>query len=357
VSLDGTKVKANASKHKAMSYKRMLEEEKELSAEVAALLERAKRTDEEEDERYGRACEPMDLPAELARREKRLSCIQQAKQALEREAVAVRAEVLRERAEQQRKKAADETVEPIERKRAGTRAAKAEQQAEALVGKNDDDDPPPPPASDDALPSHRVATTKRATPADAAQRNFTDPESYIMVRDGAFVQAYNAQVAADAASQVIVAEGVTNQPPDQEHLIPMVERVIANCGQVPKMATADAGYFSAANVAYCDEKQIQAFIAVGRERKRDAGSTGGSADNEAAAAMRARLQTPEGKATYARRKTIPEPIFGQIKEARGFRRFLLRGAIKVRAEWSLLCSTHNLLKLFRAIGTLDALPA
>ena len=174
--------------------------------------------------------------------------------------------------------------------------------------------------------------------ADAADRRDD------MVKDGAFVQGYNARTAVDAASQVIVAEAVTHQAPDCEHLVPMVDRVETNCGQKPAVLTADNGYFSRNNVAACEQRGVDAHIAVGRERARATPSSQDPVREQ----MRTKLRSPQGKAIYARRKTIVEPPFGQIKQARGFRRFSLRGLAKVRGEWTFVCLTHNLLKLFRA---------
>jgi len=171
-----------------------------------------------------------------------------------------------------------------------------------------------------------------------------------MLRDGAVLQAYNAQVAVDAEAQVIVAAAVTNQSPDQEHLIPMLDRVVTNCGRAPAIASADNGFLSKDNIDACISRDVDAYIAVGRapaqsvHPARDASTPA----QEARRAMAAKLATPDGKATYARRKAIAEPPFGQIKQARGFRRFSFRGLPKVTCEWSLICSTHNLLKLFRS---------
>ena len=347
VSIDGTKVQANASKHKAMSYERMREDEKRLAEEIEQLLRRADRKDEEEDARYGKGGAPEDLPEELRRREGRLARIREAREALEREAAEARAEQLREQARVQRAKAQDPEVEAVERQRAQTRAERREEKARKIDGRGPDDGPAPPQTSDEALPTHQVPTTVEGEPKPEAQRNFTDPESRIMVRDGAYLQGFNAQIAVDAGSQVIVAAAVTNQAPDPEHLVPLVERVIANCGEVPDVLTGDAGYFSQTNVEHCERRGILPVISPGRERPGE--HTDLAATKSATAQrMRARLRDPEGDRLYRMRKTITEPVFGQIKEARGFRRFLLRGLARVRDEWSLLCLTHNLLKLYRA---------
>ena len=191
------------------------------------------------------------------------------------------------------------------------------------------------------------------TPKPDAQRCFTDPDSRIMLKSGAVIQGYNAQIAVDGHAQIIVAEAITNQAPDTEHLPIMLDRVIENCGQVPEAFTADAGYFSERNVAECERRGIDAYIAVGRKLDDNAQNCplGGSPVSSAQRTrdrMRNKLLTTRGKTTYALRKSTAEPPFGQIKEARGFRRFSLRSLDKVRSEWSLVCLTHNRLKLFRA---------
>jgi transposase len=354
VAVDGSKIQANASKHKAMSYERMQKEEERLKAEIAAMLQRADAIDREEDGLHGEGQDAHDLPEELRRRDKRLARIQEAKRALEKEAAQARAEVLRSQAKVQRDKAADESVDSAERKRAATRAAQSEKQADNLDPRDDDDDDDEPSAGDNVsgeLPRHRVLTTPEGVPDPKAQRNFTDPESRIMKNNNGYLQAYNAQIAVDAASQVIVAEALTNQAPDQEHLIPVIDRVIASFGVAPEKTSADSGYFSKDNVDGCDDRGTDAYIAVGRRNSEqdvgpdDAVLTPGLLTKQR---MRLKLQTQSGKAIYARRKAIAEPPFGQIKEARGFRRFSLRGIAKARPEWTLVCLTHNLLKLFRA---------
>jgi transposase len=348
VAFDGSKVAANASKHKAMSYKRMQEEERRLAAEVEALLARADEADRREDAQYGVGKAPEDLPEELRRRESRRSRIQEAKAALEKEAAEARAEELREQAQLQREKAADASVDPAERQRAATRAAKAEEKAREVTGKDDDDAGG---SGSSALPHHRVPTEVDGTPKPNAQRNFTDPDSRIMVKGGEILQGYNAQAAADAECQIILAAAVTNQSPDQEHLTPMLDQVIANCGEAPVAASADSGYFSRQNVEDCAARGVDAYIATGRNpAKATAANENGTPAQQARAAMAAKLATPEGNAIYVRRKVIVEPTFGQIKQARRFRSFSFRGLAAVRAEWTLVCATHNLLKLFRYGG-------
>lgn len=317
VALDGTKMKANASKHKAMSYSRMNTEEKRLEDEIRHLLDEARKTDRAEDAQYGKGKRGDELPAELARRESRLKKIQEAKAALEEEA--------REKAAQE----AERQKEKLE-----TRKRKEEQTGKRAAGR-------PPVVPDPA----------KAVPAPKAQKNFTDPDSRIML-DGAtkgFVQAYNAQAAVDGAYQVIVAADVTQQAADNRQLLPMLTQVVANTGAKPARVSADAGYFSEANVTAEAWEGVEMFIPPNQKENSTAQAGGfGRPKNEGAIAMRAKLASPEGKDIYRMRKAIVEPVFGQAKAARGIRSFLLRGYESVRAEWSLICIGHNLLKLFKA---------
>lgn len=317
VALDGTKVKANASKHKAMSYDRMLKAEQQLKDEIQNLLRQAQNTDEHEDAKYGKGKRGDELPEELARRESRLKKIQEAKAALEQEA--------REKAERKAEEARAKNAE--REKKRGT-----------------------PEGSRMGNP-HKVPDPAKAVPEPKAQRNFTDPDSRIML-DGAtkgFVQAYNAQAAVDGSSQVIVAADVTQQAPDNGQLLPMVSLVKSNTGAWPEKVTADAGYFSEANVTASELEGVELFIPPNQRENSDAQAGGyGRPRNEAAVAMRARLATDSGRDIYKLRKAIVEPVFGQTKDGRGFRRFMLRGIQKVQAEWNLICLGHNLLKLFRA---------
>ena len=347
VALDGTKIKAAASKHKAMSYKRMNEDEKRLQEQVAELLRRAEQADREEDELYGAGQDKEDLPAELARRETRLQRLREARAQLEKEAAEGRAAELREQAERQRAKTDDESLPGPERKRARTLAEKAERQAEALAPKKKKDRDEGE-ADQKELPLHRVASEVDGKPKPPAQRNFTDPESCIMVKDGAYIQAYNAQIIVDEAHQVILAHGVSNQPPDHEYLVPMVERMLDRGAQVPKALLADSGYFSKDNVEHLQKRCVEPYIAVGREGTSAAPLTEAStAAQSVRASMREKLSKGQGKTVYSQRKVIVEPVFGQIEQGRGFRRFSQRGQAKARREWALVCLTHNLLKLFR----------
>jgi transposase len=294
VALDGTKIKANASKHKAMSYKRMKEEEARLEAEVAALMKKAEAVDEEEDHRYGKDKRGDELPKELAFRESRLKKIREAKAALEEEA-----------------KREAEVATAADKKHTGM-------------------------------------------PDDKAQRNFTDPESHIMPAPGGkhFIQAYNAQAAVDSAHQVIVAAEVTNKPTDRGQAEPMVQMVQANTGQLPRQMSADAGYFSSDAVNNLTVRGIDVYMPpdkMGHRLTLPPAPRGRIPKSlSVVGRMRRKLRTKKGKERYGLRKELPEPVFGQIKQARGFRQFLLRGNDKVGGEWKLICTGHNLLKLFGA---------
>jgi len=297
VALDGTKVKANASKHKAMSYDHMQRKADELQAEIARLLAEAEATDAAEDVRYGRGKRGDELPEELRFRERRLQKIEEAKRALEEEA----------------------------RKEAETKPSAA--------------------GKPEAAP---------ARPKPKAQRNFTDPDSRIM-KDGAtkaFEQAFNGQVAVDSEYQVIVAAGLTQECNDKHQVEPMVERLKRNLsGLSPRRISLDNGYYSDENVEFLRGEGIDAYIATGRLKHGEVPPPAPRGRIPKGLTIKERmarkLRTVKGRCTYARRKAIAEPAIGQIKEARGFRRFLLRGVGKVDAEWSIICLTHNLLKLFR----------
>ena len=289
VVLDGSKVKANASKHKAMSYGRMQEDEKRLKEEVKRLLEQAEATDAEEDARYGPDRRGDELPAELARRETRLQRIREAKRALE------------ERAREQ---------------------AKSKDEPE-----------------------------EKAKPEAKMQYNFTDPESRILPGADGFVQAYNAQIAVEPDFQWIVGQRVTQAANDKQQLQPTLEAIRQQAGHTPQAVMTDSGYCSEANLQYLEKKKIEGFIATDRESYRDRQQPGPRGPLPQGATrvdrMRRKLQTKVGAAIYSRRKTVVEPVFGQIKQARGFRQFLLRGLEKVQGEWAMICLTHNILKLHR----------
>jgi len=358
VSLDGTKVQANASKHKAMSYGRMEGEIERLEGEIREFAAEAERFDAEEDELYGRGREAHEIGGELRRREGRLRRIAKAKKELEEEARRAREQELRQRARRLRSRARTED-DPVERKRKQTRAYREEDEADRLAGGESGEGAEE--GSQDGeldLPSHRVAATPAGKPRPESQRNFTDPDSRIMKRGATYLQGYNCQIAVDGVDQVIVAEAVTNQAPDQEHLVPMMERVKHNTGRSPRHLTADAGYMSEDNVDFCERHGIDAYLAVARG-KHGKGDQAGPPQQEKKVwrEMRQKLSTEEGRRIYSRRKVIAEPVFGQAKEARHFRRFSLRGLAKVRGEWTLVCLCSNLLKLVNAPLSSIPLPA
>jgi transposase len=313
VSLDGTKVKANASKHKAMSYARMEKSAKELKEEVNRLLTEAQKVDDQEDDLYGKGRRGDELPEDLRFKQSRLRKIREAMKSLEAEA----------------KEAADKERE----------ARKQQEEALAQQGKKRKGKKPKEPSD---------------KPDGKAQRNFTDPESRIM-KDGAsksFEQCYNCQAAAEE-SQVIVATGVTQETNDKQQVKPMVEAIKGNLGgRVPEKMTKDNGYFSEKNVVYLEKEKIDAYVAVGRRKHGDPPPEvpRGRIPNEATIKerMARKLRTKNGQRIYKKRKQIIEPVFGQIKEARGFRRFHLRGLEAVTGEWDLVCLTHNVLKLFHS---------
>jgi transposase len=294
VAVDGTKVKANASKHKAMSYDRMQEKEKQLRAEVKQLLAQAEAADAAEDQQYGKDRRGDELPAELQRRETRIKKIQQAKRAVEQRA---------------RDKAVAEGADP-----------------------------------------------KQATPKDKDQNNFTDPQSRIMKGADGIVQAYNAQAAVEPKLQLIVGQTVTQAANDKEQLMPMLATMEEQSGQRPDDVLADSGYCSEKNLEALDseenpQRRIDGYIATERQKHDEYKEPCPKGPLPKGATrvdrMRRKLKTKAGKAVYAARKAIVEPVFGQIKQARGFRQFLLRGIDKVRGEWSMVCLTHNILKMYR----------
>lgn len=312
VSLDGTKVRASASKHKSMSYGRMEKKVVELEAEVAQLLKRAESVDAEEDALYGKGRRGDELPDELRYKESRLRKIKDAMSALEREA--------KDKAKAQARKAEKRDRKKGRRKRRGRK------------GQGDS-----------------------VKPDSKAQRNFTDPDSRIMV-DGAtksFEQSYNCQAAVDDKRQVIVATNVTQQPNDKQQVEPVIEKLKENTGgRKPKKLSADSGYFSEENVIILEGEGIDGYIATEKQKhgqkplRAERGRIPGSATVKQR--MSRKLRTIKGRCTYSKRKQVVEPVFGQIKQARGFRQFLFRGLEKVGAEWDLICLTHNLLKLFRS---------
>lgn len=318
IAIDGTKIKANASKHKAMSYDRMSEAEKKLEQEVQGLLEEAARIDAEEDAVHGKGKRGDELPEELRRREGRLRKIREAKAELEREA---------------KEKAEAKAVEVAEKQ-----AERARQESE--TGKKP------------RGPKPKAPDPEEAKPEPKAQRNFTDPESRIMpdgANKGAFVQAYNAQIAVDGEAQIIVAVLVTQSPNDVQQLVPMAEAITANVGGLAVTTSADAGYFSEQNVEHPALAATDLLVPPDRQKHGVTANVEAPGENASAAQrMRHKLSSPEGRAQYKKRKAIVEPVFGQIKEARGLRRLLLRGFAAATAEFNFIALTHNLLKLFRS---------
>ena len=306
LALDGTKVKANASRHKAMSYDRMTVEEERLQQEIDELLAKAQAADDAADEQHGDA-RGDELPDELARRETRLQKIREAKAALE---------------EQARQKAADHV-------------AKLEAEGRTVR-----------------------TNSEEAVPKPKDQRNFTDPESKIMkTSNKGFDQCGNAQAVANE-DQIIVSADVTDQANDSRQVEPMVEQTLENLDTIGVKEnigafTADAGYFSEDNVTTLEtnERIDATYIATGRlkhhERAPEAPKGRPANDLTKKERMARKLRTKKGRAEYARRKAIVEPPFGQIKHCRGFRQFLLRGLKQMQGEWKLVCLTHNLLKVFR----------
>jgi transposase len=316
VALDGTKVRANASKRKAMSYARMSEKEKILAEQVSALLAEAERIDKAEDARYGKNNRGDELPEELRRRQTRLAKIRAAKAALEDEAVLA----ARERAENAARERGDD---------------------------------------DDTVPAKGTAAADAATPKPKAQRNFTDPDSKIMLTgDGAFHQCYNAQAVVDEDHQVIVATDVNTNAADVGNLIAMTERTRANTGQAPGQLLADAGYCSADNLeradAFTDQHGTEFYMATGRARRDEPPPVAprGRIPNSATGKQRMarKLSTLKGRAVYARRKAIVEPVFGQMSTLQNAKHLLLRGLDQARGEWLLLATCHNLRKLHGFVG-------
>lgn len=320
LALDGTKLRANASRHKAMSYERMVKAERQLEGEIAAIRENARalladaeRIDAEEDERYGADRRGDELPSELQRREQRLAKIREAKLALEAEA------------------AERET------------ARRAEMQEQGKT-------PRQPPNGRDPF-----------KPKPKAQRNFTDPESRIMKSaDGAFHQCFNGQAIVDSKAQVIVAAEISDEAPDARQLQPALEQLDENLDEIdaelPQAAalTADAGYFSEENIQITGEHGLDPHIATGRFKHSEppAPAPRGPVPKNATAKQRMarKLKTKEGRATYARRKAIVEPVFGQMQTVQDARQLLLRGKSAARAQWRFQCAIHNLLKLHRNGG-------
>lgn len=294
LAVDGSKVKANASRHKAMSYGRMLKEEKRLRREIRELLREAGATDEREDAAYGADRRGDELPEELRRREARLQKIREARRRLER-----------------RQREADEAA-----------------------GRSPDDGD---------KPGKRGPRFRRpfGRPPDKAQENFTDPESRIMKGSKGYEQCDNAQLAIDGERQVIVAAELTPQAADSQHFQPMLEAVQKNTGRKPRRVLADAGYRSEENFKLLERRGIDGYVALGRG---DA-PPGVVADRPATQRMARKLKTKRGRRRYRKRKSIAEAPFGWVKSVLGFRQFSLRGEANVRGEWNLVCLAVNLRRL------------
>ncbi|MGA7614838.1 MAG: IS1182 family transposase [Thermoanaerobaculia bacterium] len=294
IAIDGSKVRANASKHKAMSYDRMKKEEAKLEKEIAEILATAAEEDAREDAEYGVDRRGDELPEELQRRETRIRKIRDARERLE-----------------QRQRELD------------TKAGRSE---------GDDD-----PARKKGKPFKR----KFGVPEDKAQENFTDSESRIMKSQEGFQQCYNAQIAVDADNQLIVGFEITQSAADSGSLVPLVEVVEQNCETSPDQVVADTGYKSESSFIELEEKKIDAYVSLGREGKETAAET----TLPATLRMKQKLDSPAGKAVYRRRKAIVEPVFGWVKNVLGFRRFSLRGTRKVAGEWALVCLVINLKRM------------
>ena len=360
VALDGTKVQANASKRKAMSHERMLRAEKELEQEINALIRKAEILDAQDDRRYGKGKLGSELPDELRRRQDRLARIRQARKEMEAETAAAAARQRQEHAEEAQAEAAfarDADAPAVEQtelaRKAEAAAAKAKAAREKANEVAEDAGLEPPdlePLACDAMPRRGLARKADGTPTKKTQRNFTDADSHLMQSGGSYLQGYNCQLAVDSDHQVIVAVGVSNQPPDVEHLEPMLQRIAATAGALPEVMTLDAGYWSEDNAKICVDQGIDAYIATGRlPHGQPPPPQRGPLprDADAKTRMARKLRSKKGSKIYAQRKAIVEPVNGQIKEGRGLRRFLLRGLEKVDGEWHLIAATHNLLKLFR----------
>lgn len=301
VSLDGTKVQANASKHKAMSYERMCAEEKRLESLVSEWMRRAQEADDEEDERFGPDKSGDEIPDWMKSKATRLAKIREAKAELEREA--------REEAER----------------------AKKEQKKPSGGEK-------------------RQEMQKTGKPPADAQRNFTDPDSRILRTRQTYVQGYNCQAAVDSGVQVIVAREVVAAQLDHPRLLPMLDQVRRNMGRQAREVSADAGYCTEANLRELSRRRIRAYVATGRQKHDSAIPTSKRKwQGKWTRAMATRLSRAGRRSRYRLRKQVVEPVFGQIKECLGFRRFLLRGLENVSREWSLICTAHNLRKLVQVL--------
>lgn len=304
VAVDGTKVKANASRHKAMSYGRMKETEPKLAAQVEAWLKAAEAQDRAEDAEHGADRRGDETPDWMADKQRRLERIRQAKAQLE---------------------------------------------AEAKADPCDIDPDGPGPSSGMQERGNRKRSAKGTVP-DKAQRNFTDPDSRIQPSQGGFIAGYNGQIAVDHAHQIIVAQRLATNPADYAALVPLVDQARAHLGRKPREVSGDTGFATEANLEAMEKRKIRAYLPPGRAKHGadHAASERRLTNKPRMMAMAATLKRAGRCSRYRLRKQTVEPVFGQIKQARGFRQFLLRGLEKVRGEWALICTAHNLLKLAKA---------
>jgi thioesterase domain-containing protein len=366
----------------------MLKTEAQLEAEIAALLRKAELIDAQEDARYGKGKRGDELPKELELRKDRLDALRKAKAELEAEAAADHARRREQQARAAEEQAAEAAVQAADAEAAAAadndeadaeseaaawalakEAQQAERRARSARGRAElarklaidkaqaaGLSTPDPLSSMDplAMPSRNLPTTAAGDPKANAQRNFTDPDSHILKGGDGWIQGYNCQAAVDGDHQIIVAVGVSNQASDAPHLQPMVERIVANTSQLPEKLIADAGYCSTGNIEASEQRELDAYISTSRQEhgKRPRPSRGPAPrDLDARGRMDRKLRSKAGQVIYALRKTIVEPVFGQIKGARGLDRFLLRGLEKVDREWTLMAITHNIGKLHRAALT------
>jgi transposase len=309
VAIDGTKIKANASKYQSLSYERMKKAEQELAAEVGRLLDQAQRIDEEEDELYGKGKRGDELPEELRERETRLAKIRALKAELEEEAKAAAAQ-----------KQAEKEQRPKGAKRARTNWRR----------------------------KWEISDEGEILPLAKSKRNLTDPDSRMMkdLVTQSFQQGYNAQIGVDAQAQIIVGAKVVQAENDQQQLVPVLQEVAKQLGRMPEAASADGGYFSTAALSHEAVGGVNLHVPPNERAPEQCETLPASASVQQR--MWQKLRSPDGRAIYNQRQAIVEPVFAHIKHLRGFRQFLLRGLAQVEAEWLLVCMTHNLLKLFRA---------
>jgi transposase len=314
VAVDGTKLRANASRHKAMSYRHMVSQEPKLAAEIASWLDQAEAADAAEDTQHGSQRRGDETPDWMADKQRRLERIRAAKAQLEAEA-----------------KAGPDAADPDG---PGPSSGMQERGARRKVSADTPPDPTP------AAPS----------PPDRAQRNFTDGDSRIMPSGGGFIAGYNGQIGVDAAHQIIVAQRLASNPADFAALVPLIDQARANLGRKPREVSGDTGFATEANLAAMAERRVRAYLSPGRIRHGETDPTAGRVlkRKPRMQAMAETIRRAGRRSRYRLRKQVVEPVFGQIKQARGFRQFLLRGLDNVRAEWAMVCTAHNLLKLHRA---------